>query len=554
MKNAIGCCCAIGLLIAAASTPAAGPISVRSFGAAGDGKHLDTPAIRAAVEACRKQGGGTILFPAGVYRTGAFRIADNIMLYLEPGAVILGSPDLSDYLLDGKRAGLISAVDAENVSIAGEGVIDGNGDSFMFMDSVHIGMDFDRKATRQGEAFMNAPASSFKQGPVKPRERPGNLIAFSGCRDVSVRDVTLRNSPFWTLHLAGCNGADVVHITIQNNLLVPNNDGIHCTTSRNIGIQGCRIEAGDDAIAVTGVTDHAAIIPGFIAHQGFSENVIVSDCLLKSRSAGIRVGYGSNSIRNCIFHDCMILDSHRGIGIFVRNEGSVSDIRFSNLIIETRLVSGHWWGNGEPVHISVLAMEKGRDTGSVSDVIFSDIKATGENGMILYGSRPGDIQNIEMKGIRLEIKNSAWSRSYGGNFDLRPSPDMETAIFRSDIAALFCRFVDGLVIDDMELTWPDSAASYFTEAIRCESVSNAAVSRFRGRQAHPGEGAVLSIAGGNRFSISISTATEDAGTFLSHSGVKDVLFMRNDLRAARCIMDPAEPSFILEGNLMSNDF
>ena len=85
------------------------------------------------------------------------------------------------------------------------------------------------------------------------------------------------------------------------------------------------------------------------------ENVAVSNCTLSSRSAGVRVGYGPNPIRNCVFQNLVIRNSNRGLGLFVRQEGSIENVLFNNIVIQTRLHTGHWWGKGEPIHLSVRA-------------------------------------------------------------------------------------------------------------------------------------------------------------------------------------------------------
>ena len=247
--------------------------------------------------------------------------------------------------------GLILAEDVEGVGITGSGTIDGSAASFMEMD-------------RPVEA----------DGPVRARPRPGNMVVFSGCHNFFVRDVTLQNAPFWTLHANGCDNGAITGITVNNDMRVPNNDGIHLTTSRNVRITGCHIRTGDDAIVVTGITDHGPIIPGFIGYRGVSENIVAAHCTLASRSCGVRVGYGENDMANCVFSDLVITDSNRGLGVFVRNKGSISNVLFSNVVIATRLHSARWWGNGEPIHVSAVPLlpNEGK-IGRIENIRFSNI-------------------------------------------------------------------------------------------------------------------------------------------------------------------------------------
>ena len=329
---------------------AASDFNARDHGARGDGKTLDRAAIQRAIDACASAGGGTVRLPAGVYLTGALKLPSRVVLQLDPGATLLGSPQLKDYYLGNRMVGLILAEDAEGTGIMGSGTIDGSAASFM---------DMDRKVEADG--------------PVWPRPRPGNMVVFAGCRNFFVRNVTLQNAPFWTLHANGCDNGAIAGITVNNDMRVPNNDGIHLTTSRNIRITGCHIRTGDDAIVATGITDHGPIIPGFVGYRGVCENIVAADCTLASRSCGVRVGYGENDVRNCVFSNLVITDSNRGLGVFVRNKGSVSNILFSNVVIGTRLHSRRWWGNGEPIHVSAAPLPNEAKIGKIQNIRFSNI-------------------------------------------------------------------------------------------------------------------------------------------------------------------------------------
>ena len=296
-----------------------------------------------------EQKGGTILVPAGVYRTGPIQLQSNVTLQLEAGAILRASEKIEDHRVGGRGRPLIWARDANNVTICGQGVIDNRGTAFMRLDQVRTNPgDFDPRFTRQGEKFMD-PKFGAADGPVTFGPRPNRLIAFYSCRDVRLRDVTLTDASIWTVHLADCDRVVVSGVTILNNPLVPNSDGIHCTTCRNVRISDCEMVCGDDAICITSVESR----PG-----GLCENVAVSNCTLSSRSAGVRVGYGPNPIRNCVFQNLVIRNSNRGLGLFVRQEGSIENVLFNNIVIQTRLHTGHWWGKGEPIHLSVLPEQK----------------------------------------------------------------------------------------------------------------------------------------------------------------------------------------------------
>src|ERR1700742_604515 len=243
--------------------------NIRAYGAKGDGKTNDTKAIDKAIAAAVKAGGGTVIVPAGVFVIGTVRLYSNIELRLQPGAVLLASDNTNDYLLQkdygfsgsgagGKKLGLIFADRAENVSITGTGVMDGRSEAYMYADSVQVSGEEDSKYTRQGKGYMNAPEGK-PEAPLMWKgefaDRPGTQLIFHACKRVLVRDVTIRNANDWTMDLNACDDAKILGISIDNNMAVPNSDGVDMYDSRNVIIADCDIRAGDDAIAVVSTSD-----------------------------------------------------------------------------------------------------------------------------------------------------------------------------------------------------------------------------------------------------------------------------------------------------------
>ena len=132
-----------------------GTFVITDYGAVGDAKTLNTASIDKVLSACAKSGGGTVTVPPGTFRTGPIRMYANTTLHLEAGAVLKGSADLNDYIINGQRYGLISAANADNIAITGRGTINGSGVKFMNMKKTLAGSgnygDFDPKFTRQGK-------------------------------------------------------------------------------------------------------------------------------------------------------------------------------------------------------------------------------------------------------------------------------------------------------------------------------------------------------------------------------------------------------------------
>jgi hypothetical protein len=539
-KDRINCLLAFGITCLGLFTAqtAAGVINILDYGAISDANTSNTGAIQKAVAACVEQKGGTILVPAGIYRTGPIELKSNITLRLETGAVLLGSKLVADYQVDGRRRPLVWAQNATNMMICGRGIIDGRGDTFMHLDQPRTAAnDFERSFTRQGEDFMSAKFGT-SDGPVTYGQRPNRLIAFYNCSDVTMRDVVLKDAPCWTLNFADCVNVDVDGVKVINNPVIPNNDGFHFETCRNIHISNCELFCGDDAICVTSVNSR---------NPGFCENVTVSNCTMSSRSAGVRLGYGMNTIRNCVFENLVIRDSNRGIGLFVRQEGFIENILFNNIVIHTRLHTGHWWGKGEPIHISVLpATESKSKLGRVRNITFSNILADSESGVVIWSQEPGRIEDVTFNQLRLNVRKGPLSTSYGGNIDLRPALDPKWAIFRHELAGIFCHGANGLTLHHIDVSWDTDGPEYYTSALWCENSSRVVIDGFCSRQPNSEEAhAAIILDSVSGVIVRNSQAAEGTTTFLMHRDLtKAGLFGNNDVTMANTAIDPLPSPFV----------
>jgi hypothetical protein len=228
---------------------------------------------------------------------------------------------------------------------------------------------------------------------------------------------------------------------------------------------------------------------------GYAENVTVTNCLLQSRSSGIRVGYGVNPIRNCVFSNLVIYDSNRGLGVFSRDAGSIENILFSDITIRNRLHSGHWWGNGEPIHVSAIKQDPGIPAGKINNIRFRNIIAESESGILIYGTQESKVMNVLLERVSVHLKAGIHSATYGGNFDLRPVYDSDLGIFKHDIPALYCQHTDGLEMLDLNVSWAEDLPDYMSHAIYCTEFSNLTMDGFYGAPARPELAAIELIDG-----------------------------------------------------------
>ncbi len=509
--------------------------NVKDYGAIGDHISLDSRSIQNAINVCSKAGGGTVFFPSGTYLTGSLQLYNNITIYLDAGATLLGSPILSDYknmgrTSEGRNTSLIFAIGASNIAIMGRGTIDGNDSAFVDWDIIHPDCCFDPAYTRQGKNYVNA----FPDGPseIKKSGRPGILITFIECQNVLISDITIRNAPNWCVHLACCDKANIIGVDFLNNLLVPNADGIDISNSKNINISNCIISAGDDGIAISPCAD------GFCKSE--TQNINVSNCTITSRSAGIRIGWAEKSIRKCNFQN-LIIYSNRGIGIFAKHDEVIEDVLFNNIIINTRLHTG-WWGIGDPIHISEIPLgtwygveQNLQNHGIIRNILFSDINIVSENSIILYGFHNAAIQHINFLNIHHYFKNSENNKTRGGNFELQPAFDNKYSVFKHDIPAFYAKNVMDLSIFQYVLDRDKNLPEFCTNAIFCEDFTDLKINGFTGLSLNPGSKyAVIHLKNGDNITIMNCRAKPETNIFIEQEKIGNHFFiMNNDISEAK---------------------
>ena len=371
---------------------------ILTFGAKGDGMTDDAVAIQEAIDRCSADGGGVVLFPRNhVFLSGPVELKSNVELHLEATAMLKANPDESIYKLSafGENRGegmlWLWAKDAKNISITGKGTIHGNGIAFM-------GAELE-------DSYELKPLADQTFDP-----RP-HVLTLTNVQNLTIRDVTIREGAYWTVHLIGCDEAVIDGINLLNNLKIRNGDGIDLDHSKNVRIANCHITSGDDCICLKNRRE--------FEQYGSCHDIVVTNCVMSSRSCAIKIGSENmDSIYSVVFDNCIITGSNRGLGIQNRDEGTVTDVVFSNIQLDCRLWSDVWWGKAEPIYVTSYPRANGNHKdanwrfpkgqiegrcGEVSRIYFNNITALSENGCFVGGDVPGKVKDIYFNNVRVKL-------------------------------------------------------------------------------------------------------------------------------------------------------
>lgn len=475
------------------SSPNSNIYNVMDFGARQDGKTLTTAAIQKAIDQCAQNGGGQVYVPNGEYLVGTLNLKSNVDFFMENGAVLVATTDLTQYQVHNEHpAGVFYTEKASHVSITGNGRIFGQGMEFMYKDSAKVIGKDDCKDIRQKTDFRKVE-KGLGDGPLYPKDRYHQMIVFSECTDLTLSDFTCIDAPYWTFLIVHCENVEVKNLKIDNNLLIPNSDGLDIISCSNVNVSDCNFSCGDDALVLAGYASHYGD-PGFKGIMKRSENININNCVFRSRSSAIRIGgWDQNHMANYNLSNITIYDSNRGINLTVGDSGSIQNMNFSNFRIETRLHTGDWWGNGDPIKISAMRGVPNNSIGIIKNINFTNISCRSENGIMLYASEESKLSNIFFTNFQLEIVKSPLEDVAGGNQDLRPNTVPGKGIFACNIPALYVENAENICFDQTCISWDGVEKDYFTNAIEAVNVKNLRINNTIASPApsNPGMPAVL---------------------------------------------------------------
>ncbi len=281
--------------------------NIRSFGAKGDGKSLDSKAVQNAIDTCNKERGGIVLVPAGDFVIGTLELKSNVTLHLSSQGRLLGSPDKNDYYAGkGIPAGngnivLLFAANADNISIEGRGTIDGNGTAFY---------------TGQGDnTGPNSPGGGYFDRP--------HLVIFYKCNNLLLRDSFFTRSAYHCFRILQCEQVNIDGVRIYNRVN-KNNDGFHFNSCKYVHITNCDVRCQDDACALFGSNQFVTVTNCSFSTRwsifrfggGEAQNIAVSNCLIyETYGCPIKISSGRARLENLSFSNIIMRNVTGPIGI-----------------------------------------------------------------------------------------------------------------------------------------------------------------------------------------------------------------------------------------------
>lgn len=320
----------------------ANQVSLLDFGGVSDGITTNTEAFSKAISALSKKGGGQLVVPEGIYLTGPIKLKSGIDLHVERGAVILFSPDKRDHLEKGKVRPAITASKCHDVSISGEGIIDGNGAWWRAVKRSKVSdtewKDFLKKGgtvTDDGSlwyAYGLKHYPDIADDPMEQERMRTHLVRFTDCERVRVTGVTLQNAPKFHLVPQHCTDVLIEGVTVRCPWNAQNGDGIDIMQSQRVVVRGCTVDVGDDGICLKGSEGAKSLADGpckdiliehnvvYHAHGGFvigsefsggMENILVRHNTFSGTDTGLRFKSAperGGKTQHIVIHDIFMTD------------------------------------------------------------------------------------------------------------------------------------------------------------------------------------------------------------------------------------------------------
>ncbi|WFU90454.1 glycoside hydrolase family 28 protein (plasmid) [Rhizobium sp. CC1099] len=395
---------------------AASPISIDAAGSD------DTARLQAAIDQASASGGGRVVLEAGIHICRGLQLKSDVDLHLAAGAILRPVPDYDAYahttvsvIAEKSNRGMIVAKNARRISLTGFGRLEAGCDDFIVGDDKTVG--------------------TFIPADFRPR-----VVVFEACDGVEISSIHISRSPMWTLHFVDCTDVAVRGVRIENDHRLPNTDGIVLDACRGAIIEDCLISTADDGVCLKTSMGPAG---GAI---GQCENILVRRCSIQSLSCALKIGTETHGdITNAVFEDCNVSASNRALGVFSRDGGRISNVRFSRIGVECHETLDGFWGSGEALTINVVDRVAARTAGAIENLIVEDITGRMEGAISLISTSSAGIRNIRM--ARINLVQQPGQLGTGQFYDLRPTnADLAPRADGGGRANAWTRGSDGRVI------------------------------------------------------------------------------------------------------------
>jgi len=315
---------------------------ITKYGAIGDAETLNTIAIQKTIDKASEKGGGRVIVPSGQFVTGAIFLKTGVELHLEKGARLMGSTNRLEYGGDVANA-LISADKQKNISITGEGIIDGQGAE------VVKNLYKQLRADRLHDKYWK------DKRPIES-SRP-ELVAFLKCSNIKISKVTLKNSANWVLTFRNSSEI-IVDSLIVNSTVYWNNDGIDVVNCNGVRISNCIVDSADDGICLKSEGPD----------KGICENITVENCIIRSSASAFKLGTGSHGgFRNIKARNLTVFDTYRSAVAIECVDGGVLDN------VDVRHITAKNIGNA--LFVKLGHRNKDSEVGQLKNVYVGDLYA-----------------------------------------------------------------------------------------------------------------------------------------------------------------------------------
>jgi len=499
--------------------------NVRNYGARGDLLTKDTRAIQCAVDETTRAGGGIVYIPPGTYLVGTIQIKNNVTLYIEAGATLLGSPDLEDYSMPQEAADLIRnpksrhlifAFRSTNIGLAGPGTIDGQSSKFI--------APLRRSAPKPEDLWHLTSAAQWER---KARVSP--MVELAECTNVRVEGLTFQNAVGWTLRPIGCESVLIRGIRIRNPDYAPNSDGIDPSSCQNVMISDCDIDTGDDAICIKSDNPYG--------ENKIARNITVTNCILSSACNGFKIGSeGPHGFENITFSNSVIC-SRRGkredqrvisaIDIVMPDGGWIEGVTVSNISIRNARI---------PMCIrlqNITDNPKAQMTSWMRAIMISDVQAFDAIVTSSITGIPGyPVEDVTLQNIRIHTAEEGHETWKNNVVPEREHGYAEGSAFgRFPSFGFYCRHVKGLRLNAIDVR---STTRDPRPMIHFEDVEGLALCALAGTPPSSGDETIRLVAVRDA-AIHNNYAGRGTGTFVRVEGAasSEISLFANDLHRAK---------------------